>query len=901
MAARARSSESSPKRITKAHKKSPRAAKAKAKAKAPAVKAEPARAAAGVRPTAKHARSKRSAGDALTRYQEMRDFSATAEPRGEVKKAADSPLAYFIQRHDATRLHYDFRLELDGVLKSWAVPKGPSMVPGDKRLAVEVEDHPFDYGEFEGGIPDGHYGAGHVLLWDRGTWTPEGDPRAALEKGHLVFTVEGEKLHGAFHLIRTGRQQGRKNQWLLIKRKDEHAADEGDVTEGLPVPPLDEITPQLATLDTALPDGDEWVFEPKLDGYRALARLDHGEVELMSRNGTRWTETYGEIAEAVAALKIHSAILDGEICALDEAGRPSFQRMQNSAGTQRLVYFIFDLLFVDGFDVRDRPLHTRKAMLESILAGVKEPLAYVRHVPAEEGAELLALACRGKMEGVIAKTKDGVHTPKRTREWLKIKCQQRQEMVIVGYSAPRGSRTGIGALLLGVHVDGELRYAGKVGTGFDEKTLGMLKKKLSAMEVEKTPAAGAPRMRDATWVRPELVCEVTFTEWTEEGALRHPVFQGLREDKPASAVVREDERDEAVPGKKKRKAPGAARERARTAKASGKKTAPKARAAKKVVKAEADEAPAPTTPSRRKRAASSVATATKTGDAIVNGVRISHPDRIVDTESGLTKLGLAEYIAAVAPLMMPHVHQRPIALVRCPDGDRASCFFQKQRMPGMPETIGVAQVQDQEVLYVEEATGLVALTQFGTMEFHGWGSRLPRGEEPDWIVMDLDPDPTVTFDVVVEAALTLQKLLGRMKLETFVKTTGGKGLHVVAPLVPHDDFDHVKAMTHAIAELMVESEPALFTSVMAKKARTGKIFVDYLRNGFGATAIMPYSARARPGATVACPIHWKDIKAVDPRELTVETVPRLLAKRRHDPWAEMWSLKQRLPPVGGRG
>ncbi len=842
-------------------------------------------------------RARRGATASLARYRKMRDFGATPEPAGggKARKAARAEaLSFVVQRHDATRLHYDFRLELDGVLKSWAVPKGPSMVPGHRRLAVETEDHPLEYGSFEGAIPAGHYGAGHVLLWDRGTWTPEGDPHAGLAKGHLRFTLHGDKLAGSFSLVRT-RAQGKKQQWLLLKHKDAAAAEEGtpEVTTPLPVPPLGSVRPQLATLGDALPEGEAWLFEPKLDGYRALAALEDGEVQVVTRSGQDWTERFQDIADAIAELPIQSAIFDGEVCALDDAGKPSFQRLQSALKSGgELVYFVFDVLFLDGFDVRDRPLEKRKAMLESILSKVEAPLSYVAHVESGEAPALLDLACRGGLEGLVAKRREAPYVSRRTRDWIKIKCQQRQEMVIVGYTAPKGSRAGLGALLLGVHERGRLRYAGKVGTGFSVKTLTALHRLLQPLTARAKPPAGAPRLRDATWVRPERVCEVTFTEWTADGALRHPVFVGLREDKPASEVVREHARarprqkTEAAVTKKKKKA---TRKTAAKKKATAK---PKPRAAKARTKAKprttkaeprSEDAPAPaarTPPSRHPQVA---------------GVPITHADRVIDAASGLTKLELAEYQVEIAARLMPYIHRRPLALVRCPEGDQGECFFQKHRTPGMPDSIHGDRIGDHGVLYVEDVPGLVALVQFGAVELHGWGSRMDAPTQPDWIVMDLDPDEDLPFSTVVDAALLTRDLLAKMGLTSFVKTTGGKGLHVVAPIAPQHDFEAIKALTHALSTLMAHEQPQAFTAVMAKKQRTGKIFVDYLRNGQGATAIMPYSARARPGATVAYPLSWRELKGVDPRDYTVKTVPARLRRRRTDPWAELVSLRQKVP------
>jgi bifunctional non-homologous end joining protein LigD len=775
----------------------------------------------------------------LAQYHQKRRFEATPEPRGTVK-GNGAGKSFVVQRHDARRLHYDFRLELDGVLKSWAIPKGPSLVAGDKRLAVQTEDHPLEYGGFEGAIPEGEYGAGHVLIWDRGVWIPRGDPHQGLERGRLSFTLEGDKLHGGFSLVRmSGRREGGKDQWLLLKSKDEHAAGarEPEITRGQPPP--QELAPMLATLAQALPAGAGWIFEPKLDGYRAIGVVEGGRARLYSRTGQDWTRRYSAITAAIAELPIESVVLDGEICALDDEDRPSFQRMQRATEDDaRLVYFLFDLPFVDGFDLRDRPLHVRKAILESITRGVTEPLSYVAHLEGKEGAELFELACKNGLEGVIAKRKDGRYLGKRSREWIKVKCHQRQELAIAGFTAPKGSRTGVGALLLGYREpDGTLRYAGKVGTGFSHQMLTELHRKLAPLEVDRAKVEGAPRIRAATWVEPKLVAEVAFSEWTEDGSLRHPTFLGLREDKTSAEVTRE--RPIAAPRSSRSSRP-------------------------------ADE-------------------------AVVAGVRISNPDRVIDRPSGLTKLGLARYIEAVSERMLPLIYRRPLALLRCPEGDQAACFFQKQRMPGMPAAILASEIDGHGVLYVEDLRGLISLVQFGTIEDHAWGCRMPLVTKPDWLVFDLDPDTALPFEVVVEAALSLRKLLGKLGLETFVKTTGGKGLHVVAPVEPKREYEQVKDFTHAVARLMVEAEPDLYVAVMSKRRRKNKIFVDYLRNGSGATAIAPYSARARPGAPVACPVSWRDLRRVDPRELDVYTVPKLLAGKRKDPWEPLLKVAQTLP------
>lgn len=804
--------------------------------------------------------------DDLSRYQEMRDFDVTREPSGKVAKAPTSKngkrtkkhaeekeLSFVVQRHAASRLHYDFRLELDGVLKSWAVPKGPSLFAGEKRLAVQVEDHPLAYGGFEGSIPHGEYGGGHVLVWDEGTWTPEGDPHEGLKAGKLKFTLHGDRLHGGYTLVQMkgARVKGAKQkQWLLLKERDAAARKTGkDVTETEPMPALETFQPQLATLSTELPKGEPWLFEPKLDGYRAIASLEEGESKLFSRSGKDWTEKFAVIRDAIQKLKVTSIVLDGEVCALDDHGVPNFQALQNALSSpalrRNLVYFVFDVLFVDGYDVRDRPLAVRKALLESILHGQKEPLSYVRHVEASEGKKLFELACENDMEGVIAKRSDRTYVGERSRDWLKVKCTKRQEMVIVGYTAPQNSRAGFGALLLGVNEKGRLRYAGKVGTGFSDTTLREIGKKLDALVVRAPPVEDAPRMRGATWVKPQLVAEVSFSEWTEGGALRHPSFLGLREDKKPGEVKRE-------------RAVAAPKTHATKAKLTTRKPA-------------SDDA-----------------------EDTVLGVRISHPERIVDHPSHVSKLELARYHEAVHAFSLPYMIKRPISLLRCPDGDKGESFFQKARTPGMPKTVHTKTVHGHNVIWIEDAEGLISLVQFGSVELHGWGSSFPEVGNPNWIVMDLDPDEGLPFPRVVDGALAMRDMLASIGLKSFVKTTGGKGLHVCAPLKPLYSWDQIKPLTQAIAEKMSHESPALYTANMAKKARGGKIFIDYLRNGDGSTAILPYSPRARPNFPVAMPIAWRDVEHVDPMEFTVKTAPAILAKRKRDPWVEFLSLEQEL-------
>lgn len=830
----------------------------------------------------------------LERYNEMRDFGLTEEPRGEPRKPRTDELSFVVQKHDATRLHYDFRLELDGVLLSWAVPKGPSLVPGEKRLAVQTEDHPFDYRDFEGTIPDGQYGGGPVIVWDRGTWTPTGDPRAGLAKGHLQFALEGEKLHGRFDLVRT-RGEAKKPQWLLIKRTDEHAVRDAkksivdalprsvltgrtieDILAGVPakasrktakkktakaktrkapaahgkkLPAFASIAPQLATLVSDVPGGASWIYEIKYDGYRTLAWLDDGEVTLASRKGLDWTKKYPGVAAALARVRAKNAVFDGEIAYVQEDGRTDFQKLQSTLGGDdpaeqaRLVYFVFDLLFYDGVDLRGEPLSVRKDKLRTVLAGEKPPLKMSDDVA--DGSAFFREACKVGLEGIIGKRSDRPYHEGRTQDWVKVKCQRRQELVVVGFTPPKASRKGIGALLLGVHEGKSLRYAGKVGTGFSNATLQDLAKQLAPLEVDEAPVTKAPRIKDAHWVTPKLVAEVRFTEWTKDGALRHPSFEGLRLDKGAREV-----------------------------------------------KVEVEKPPPKATKER------------------VHGIVVSHPERVMDIVTGLTKLDLVTYAGAIADAMLPYVEKRPLMLLRCPGGTqtskfsqsdrkkgvKSSCFVQKHHGMGLASgSIGTALLGEEEALYVRNAKDIVTLAQQNAVELHGWGTRLPRWEHPDWMVLDLDPDEALPFEKVVESAVEVREALRTLRLESWVKTTGGKGLHVVVPLARRYDWETVHRVSQQIAVLMAQHAPKRYVAKMTKAARVGKIFIDYLRNAEGATAVLPYSARARPGLTVAYPISWEELADVDPQALTIATVPALLAKRRKDPWADLLACKQTLP------
>jgi bifunctional non-homologous end joining protein LigD len=834
----------------------------------------------------------------LARYRSMRDFSRTDEPRGKPLPKPAPGFSFVIQKHAARHLHYDFRLELDGVLLSWAVPKGPSLDPSVKRLAMEVEPHPLEYGGFEGTIPKGEYGGGTVMVWDRGTWTPEGDPRKAFEKGHLSFTLQGEKLKGAWHLVRTkrladdghGNKEGRG--WLLFKSKDAEArSGDGPVDEEpdsvLTGRNLDQIAaqdepgnevaakprkrrkrpmsklpptvePELATLVDSAPAGDDWVHEIKLDGYRILARLEGREVTLLTRNGKDWSERMPALRAALSELDIDGAFIDGELVALNEKGVSDFQQLQNSLRDGRdeaLVYYAFDLLFDGEKDLREHPLVDRKSRLRELLEQSSKALAgrvrFSAHVVGQ-GQQFFENAAKLGLEGTIAKRAQSPYRSGRGRDWVKVKTSQRQEFTIVGYTEPGGSRSHFGALLLGTRREGELLYAGKVGTGFTQASLKDLLAKLTPLKRAKPAVANPPRgaeARGVTWVEPSLVAEIGFTELTDEGFVRHPTFQGLREDKPAREV------------------------RLETAEHLPARTAAKAKA-----------------PTKKKSALAPAA-----------NYPITNPDKVLYPEQGITKREVLDYYALVAPRMLPHVANRPLTLVRCPNGYDKPGFFQKH--PGKAELPGLRSVAIREkegkspYSVLDDELGLFSLVQLGALEIHTWGSRADDFEHPDILVFDLDPDPSVEYQAVIDAALTIRSVFEQAKLESFVKTTGGKGLHVCVPIAPDLNFVQAKDFTEHLSRAMAAGSPELYVATQTKAKRKGKIFIDYLRNGRGATFIAPYSTRARQNAPIAVPLEWDELSPkLPPNHFTLRSIERRLSKLAHDPFERLARIKQRLQP-----
>ena len=905
----------------------------------------------------------------LTEYKKKRNFRSTPEPEGKVKQAKGS--SFVIQKHAATRLHYDFRLEMEGVLRSWAVPKGPSLDPGEKRLAVHVEDHPIDYGGFEGIIPKGQYGGGTVLLWDRGTWIPEGDPVAAYKKGNLKFRLEGEKLHGGWALVRMGgrnqrnQEEGHEN-WLLIKEKDEAAVPgSGDavvqeypasVDTGLSLEeiaadpervwqsnrsekaektasfkdkiaakvatkaakrtalkqtaakktvakkvakePASEaaaipgarkaampstIEPALATLVAEVPDEGDWFHEIKYDGYRALCEIRDGEARLITRHGKDWTDRFSPVAEAAATLPARQAILDGEVVVLEPDGTSSFQALQNALSENRqgdLVYFAFDLLYLDGYDLRGAPLLARKQALTRLLPGRSGNLRMGDHI-AGDGEAFFHQACKFGLEGIVCKRADAPYRAGRGKDWLKVKCLQRQEFAIVGFTDPEKSRVGFGALLLAVNDDqGKLVFAGKVGTGFNDRTLRELRARMDKLEIDKPAFKNPPRGAEARrshWLKPKLVGEVAFTEWTREGILRHPTFQGLREDKSPEEIVRETPQD--LPKE-------AGKAKTAKAKAPGKTVARKTAMVKgdKPALHDAPEQVAVAAQGRGKR------------ESEIAGVRFSNPEKVLYPEQGVTKGELGLYYARIADWILPHLANRPLTLVRCPEGRARQCFYQKHVNERFPPAVYRVNVGEPEPYgAIDSLEGLLGLAQMGVLEIHVWGAHRDRIEQPDYVVFDFDPDEGLDWDRVVAGALAMRAFLEDLGLRTFLKTTGGKGLHVVLPIARRDGWDEVKAFTKAVAEKMVATHPAKYTSKLPKASRKGKIFIDYLRNGRGATSICAYSTRARANAPVSTPLFWEELETdVRGNTYTVRTLPERLESLPSDPWADFFKVRQSI-------
>ena len=865
----------------------------------------------------------------LSLYQQKRDFTKTGEPSGKAKVATAEYPRFVIQKHAATRLHYDLRLEVDGVFKSWAVTKGPSLSSADKRLAVETEDHPLDYGDFEGTIPKGEYGGGTVMLWDRGFWATDGDPAKALRKGELRFTLAGEKLQGSWVLVRLrhDRERGKRTNWLLIKRHDgyEREGDTEDILardlsvassrsmeeivagkgrspkpfmlgkaksfkanavwhsnrDGGEAPPARApkgkpprrprkassskasssmpsfIPPQLCKGVSRPPSGDDWVHEIKLDGYRMQLRVQDGEAIMRTRKGLDWTDKFAAIAEAGRDLP--DCIIDGEVVALDRNGAPDFAALQAALSEGRsgdLTYFVFDLLFAEGEDLRALPLTVRKDRLRKMLGrkGAHDRhIKFVEHL-TEPGDAVLQSACNLNLEGIISKRAGAPYRSGRTESWKKAKCRGGQEVVIGGWS---GSATNLRSLLVGVYRGDHLVHTGRVGTGFNQRNSGGLLKKLNALKRDKSPfgGKGAPRKKtDWNWVEPKLVAEIEFAGWTGDGNVRQAAFKGLREDKPATEV-----RAERPPPP------------------------------------EEVDLPVPAPKSRGNRV--------KGGSDVVMGVVISKPDKPLWPKDGnhpsFTKLDLAQYLEKVGPWMIEHLKGRPCSIVRAPDGIGGERFFQRHAMKGMSNLLTLVSVAGdrQPYIQIDRIEGLIAAAQVAAIEYHPWNNQPGHPAIPGRLVFDLDPAPDVSFDTVSAAAKEMKERLEALGLVPFCKTTGGKGLHVVTPLsVKEKDglgWDEAKAFAQAVCSAMASDSPERYLLNMSKKLRAGRIFLDYLRNDRMSTAVAPLSPRMRPGAPVSMPVGWSQVRAgLDPQRFTMVTAPALLAKSK--PWQDYWEAETPL-------
>jgi len=797
-----------------------------------------------------------------------------------------------IHLHHARRRHFDLRLQVGGVLRSWAVPKGPSRDPSIKHLAVEVEDHPLSYGSFEGTIPEGHYGAGTVAIWDEGTWSTEGSAAQQIGDGHLRFELHGSRLRGRWSLVRTRMQAG-KPQWLLIKGDDEFVVPD-DVADDTPLsewkaehhveapsrakrsshganapslPTPDQFELELARLHERAPQGEDWLHEVKYDGYRMLAWRRGRELQLLSRNRLDWTEKLPVIADAILGLDCRSCVLDGELVVFDEHGRSRFDLLQkqfNLAQAQTVRYAVFDLLALNGDDLRDAPLLERKAALSRLLDAndpATSPLV-VSGFLRGNGALAYQRACEAGLEGVISKSVDAPYRGGRGDSWRKLKCIDSDEFVIVGYTPGKGSRGALGSLLLAEPRGKTWRYVGRVGTGMDSAMLERLHDQLKVAKgkPELIDAPNAKQLRGAkpTWVQPGIVVEVEFRGRTGDDFLRQAAFKGLRPDK-SPADLRDSDRGKEA-----------------TAMASAK--SPSKSAARKG--------------SPRKQAA---------GEPAIN---LTHPDRVLIEKPRVTKRALAEFYASIAEHLLPGVVGRPLSLVRCPDGAGNECFFQKHPMTGMPDAIGVgdarsAEGKQQDYVYVNDIEGVIGLVQMNVIEIHPWGSTIADLEHPDRLVFDLDPDTGVEWSRVRDAARLVRERLQAVGLESFLRTTGGKGLHVVVPLNPRPDWDTAKAFTQALARMLEHESPKDFVSVATKNRRKGRIFVDYLRNARGSTAVASYCLRARPGAGVATPLRWEELSRLKSgAQYTFSNLARRLKTSKQDPWQGFDEIRQALPRAG---
>ncbi len=805
--------------------------------------------------------------DKLATYQEKRNFSITPEPTGGGYQGHTSR-AFVIQKHDARSTHYDLRLELDGVLKSWAVPKGPSLEPGQKRLAVNVEDHPLEYLDFEGTIPPRQYGAGNMMIWDRGKWDPIGDPGKGLSAGHLKFHLYGQKLQGAWALVKMHHNTVDKNNWLLIKEQDTYAYPGAEKAPSFQLPGSNpnslflslpsgakpgpvpvKLAPQLATLVDNMPSGDDWIYEIKFDGYRILTRLDQDLVTLFTRNGHDWTSKLTILVPELKELKIATGWLDGEIVLLGENGVPDFGALQSAFETGRtgeIVYYVFDLLYYAGYDLRNSSLTSRRILLANILKDSTSTRVLFSENFAGSGPDIFRSACSLGLEGVMGKRKDSIYVPGRSRSWIKLKCTQRQEFIIVGYTSPTGSGKGFRSLLLGVYDEaGKLLYAGKVGTGFSVNNSVIIKDQLDRLATDEPPLNEIPPGVQAHWVRPKLVAEVTFSEWTRNGKIRHGVFKGLRTDQDSARITRE------MP----------------------------------VRVAENSPPPAALTGLNR------------VTDDPPNQV-ISNPERIVDPSSAIKKFDIVNYYQAAAKWILPFLRNRPVAFVRAPEGLTGELFFQKHgdklKIPGLKQLDPDLSPGHPALIAINSLEALIGAVQMNVIEFHTWNATALNIEKPDRMIFDLDPGEGTSWGMIVEAAQLTRAMLDELGLQSFLKTSGGKGLHIVVPLKPRDNWETVKTFAKGVAGHLARVIPTYFTDVSGPRNRIGKIYVDYNRNGRSATTAEAFSVRARMVLGVSVPCSWQELPLLNGgTHWTVANV-RSRLEGENNPWKDYNQARQIL-------
>lgn len=799
----------------------------------------------------------------LNEYRQKRNFEITEEPQGRDENSEEH-LRFAVQRHMARRDHYDFRLEHNGVLLSWAVPKGPSYNTFDKRLAVHVEDHPVDYRDFEGTIPKGQYGGGVVMLWDEGTYEPYGDVNEGIKNGALKFVLNGSRLKGKWALIHLKPKEGDKaDNWLLLKEKDEYARDDDGIAgfnksiktgrtmaeieageeEKKARNPFDKADAQLAKLVDTVPKGDEWLYEMKYDGYRITAFAQGGSVRLLTRNGSDYTKRFTDIAQAVIKLSpARAMVLDGEVICADETGKSDFQALQNymkNPEHKSLTYVVFDLLALDGEDLRGRRLIERKEKLEALLENAPASLYYSRHVIGNGKASFDA-ACKAGMEGIIGKKIDSLYRGNRGGDWIKLKCDKRQEFVIGGYTLSDKKTSGVSSLLLGVYENGDLIYAGRAGTGFSESDMRELEGKFKSLIMAEPPFKIAPKPKPnekIIWIEPKYAAEIKFREWTKDNQLRQASYKGLRTDKNIKDIKREEAEKET----------------------------------EKQVKADSKS-------------------------IIIEGIKITNPDKVIFDEPVFTKADIVRYYSKVSQRMLPYVSNRLLSIVRCPKGISQSCFYKKH--PG-PSSKGIVIMdvlsssgQTEEYFYIQSAEGLISEAQMGTIEFHTWGSNINDIEKPDIMVFDLDPDEEMDIEKLRRGVRDTKSVLDELMLKSYLKTSGGKGYHVVVPLKPSSTWDAFHDFARRVAEVMEQKWSERYTSNVRKSSRSNKIFIDWIRNGRGATSIAPYSIRARKGAKVSMPIAWDELDKVSPDGVGINDA--LLRISKADPWEDFFKNSQVL-------